>query len=243
MGRSVAAEALSGRIAVVSGAGGGIGRAVCRLFLDAGARVVALYRDPKAYDGLREEVAGHERLSGLRVDLAREAEIGAAVERIGRDPGSVDVLVNGAGVGFFGPIETISSAQWREMLDVNLTGTFLLIRGVVPLMKSHGGGVIVNIASVTGLRGYPKCSAYGATKAGVIGLTRSLAEELIPAGIRVVAVSPGSVDTPFQDNIPKHLPREKMIRPADVARAVLFAAALPDRAMLGDVVIRPRVIG
>ncbi len=231
---------IEGRVTVVTGAGGGIGRAVCRLFHESGALVVALYRERKEFSALRKDGAFGEGLYGIRVDVTREEDIRGAVGTIRADHGTIDILVNCAGIGFFGPIEKLDTAKWKEMVDINLSGTFLMTREALGAMKD--GGVIINIASLTGLKGYPKCSGYGATKAGIIGLSRSLAEELIPRGIRVVAICPGSVDTPFQDNIPKIIPREKMIKPEDVARTALFVAGLPERAMLGDVVIRPNVI-
>jgi 3-oxoacyl-[acyl-carrier protein] reductase len=235
-------EAIEGKVVVVSGSGGGIGREICRLFLEAGADLVALYRNRSEFGRIRVPEHARGTLIGAKVDLSRESEIDAAVDWIQREHRTIDVLINGAGVGNFGPIDSITSKQWRAMVDVNLSGTFLLTRRVVGVMKERGSGVIINIASIAGIRGYPKCSAYGATKAGVIGLTRCLAEELIPFGIRVMAISPGSVDTPFQDHIPKVIPREKMIRPEDVAKTVLFAASLPERALLDEVVIRPRVL-
>jgi NAD(P)-dependent dehydrogenase (short-subunit alcohol dehydrogenase family) len=235
-------ETIESRVVVVTGAGGGIGGAVCRVFHETGAVVVALFREQKEYTTLRKDKVFRERLSGIKVDVTREEEIAKAVTKIRRDHGTIDVLVNCAGVGYFGPIETLETTNWKEMVDVNLSGTFLMTREVVKVMKAGGGGMIINIASLAGLKGYPKCSGYGATKAGIIGLSRSLAEELIPNGIRVVAICPGSVDTPFQDNIPKIIPREKMIQPEDVARTALFVADLPERAMIEDVVIRPRVI-
>ncbi len=226
----------------MTGSGGGIGREICRVFKEANATVVPFYRDSAELKVLRRNGTIRKGESGVKIDVTREEEIDRATEQVCRDYGTIDILINNAGVGYFGPIDAIETYQWREMIDVNLSATFLLIRSVVSVMKERGGGVIINIASLTGLKGYPKCSAYGATKAGVVGLTRGLAEELIPYGIRVVAICPGSVDTPFQDNIPKLLPREKMLKPEDVARTALFVATLPERAMIEEVVIRPRVI-
>lgn len=236
------AETIEGKVVIVTGSGGGIGSEICRVFKEANATVVPFYRDGAELNALRKKGAIREGENGVKIDITREEEIDGAIERVCRDYGTIDILINNAGVGFFGPIDTIESTQWKEMVDVNLTATFLLTRSVVGVMKERGGGVIINIASLTGLKGYPKCSAYGATKAGVIGLTRGLAEELIPHDIYVVAICPGSVDTPFQDNIPKLLPREKMLKPEDVARTALFVATLPERAMIEDVVIRPRVL-
>jgi len=236
------ADPVEGKVVVIAGAGGGIGRAVCREFHESGARVIALYRRPRELAALRGDGSVEEGPFGYRVDLAREEEIRLAVSRVCRDHGTIDVLVNCAGVGYFAKIDSIKTCEWDEMVAVNLRGAFLLTREVVAVMKENGGGVIIHIASLAGLKGYPKCSAYGATKAGVIGLSRCLAEELIPYGIRVAAICPGSVDSPFQDRIPKVIPREKMILTEDVARSALFVASMPARALVEDIVIRPSAI-
>jgi NAD(P)-dependent dehydrogenase (short-subunit alcohol dehydrogenase family) len=235
-------EMIEGKVVVVTGSGGGIGKAICSLFHRSGARVVPLYRDRKEYNSLKKDGVVGKESYGFQIDLTRESVIMDVVGQICRDFGKIDVLINNAGVGYFGPIDSIKTSEWKEMLEVNLSGTFLLTREAVKGMKDRGGGAIINITSLAGVTGYPKCSAYGATKAGVIGLTRSLSRELIPHGIRVVAICPGSVDTSFQDNIPKIIPREKMLSPEDVARTALFVASLPKRAMIEEIIIRPRVI-
>ena len=235
-------DTIDGKVVIVTGSAGGIGTALCRVFGEAKATVVPFCRDAAQGRALRKGGAIGAGVSAIEVDLTRGEEIEGAIDRVRRDFGAIDVLINNAGVGYFAPIDSIETSQWQEMVDVNLSGTFFLTRAVVGVMKERGGGVVINIASLTGIEGYPKCSAYGATKAGVIGLTRGLAKELIPHGIRVVAICPGSVDTPFQDNIPKLLPREKMLKPEDVARTALFVATLPESAMIGEVVIRPRAL-
>lgn len=243
MKRSIyVAETIEGKVVVVTGSGGGVGADICRIFHQAGARVVPLYRERREYNSLLRDGKIGKESTGFQIDVTCEEEIKEVVGQICRDFGTIDVLINNAGVGHFGTIDSIESAEWMEMVDVNLTGNFLLTRETVRVMKERGDGVIINIASLAGVEGYPKCSAYGATKAGVIGLTRGLAKELIPHGIRVVAICPGSVDTSFQDNIPKIIPREKMLSPEDVAKTALFVAGLPKRAMIEDIVIRPRVI-
>ena len=235
------AETVEGKVVVVTGSGGGIGRAICEVFYRSGARVVPLYRKRREYTALLKNGTIGKESSGFQIDVTREEEITRVVERVCRDFGTIDVLINNAGVGYFDAIDSIKSSEWKEMVDVNLSATFFLTREAVKVMKGRGGGVIINITSLAGVKGYPKCSAYGATKAGVIGLTRSLAEELIPYGIRAVAICPGSVDTSFQDKIPKIVPREKMLSPEDIARTALFVPSLPKRAMVEYIVIRPRV--
>ncbi len=234
-------EGLEGKVVAVTGSGGAIGGEVCRAFGESGSVVIALYKDKNEHASLEREGSVDESRR-IKVDVTSEAEIKSAVRGICEEHGTIDVLVNCAGVGYFGPIDKLTTAQWNEMVGVNLSGTFMMTRETVRVMKKRNGGVVINIASVAGMKGYPRCSAYGATKAGVIGLTRSLAEELIPCGIRVAVISPGSVDTSFQDNIPRIIPRAKMIKPEDVARTALFIADLPARAMLEEIVVRPAVI-
>jgi NAD(P)-dependent dehydrogenase (short-subunit alcohol dehydrogenase family) len=185
------------RVALVTGAGGGIGRAVCALLASEGARVVGGDVVPAAAEATAEAVqaAGGEA-SALALDVTDpascEAAVAAAVERHGR----LDVLVNVAGTGGLVPTEQLTLAKWDATIRVNLTGTFLMCQHALrPLIAARGA--IVNIASVAGVRAVPYNAAYCASKAGVILLTKSLAVEFAAAGLRVNCVCPSSVDTGF----------------------------------------------
>ena len=173
---------------MVTGAARGIGRAIAEGFEAAGDIVRGL-------DVLAPEGPQSERLTTRSCDIADEAAVEREVAELLGEHGRIDVLANVAGIVTVGPIEDTSWADFRRVVDVNLGGVFNLCRYVIPAMKAQGSGVIVNMGSVSGHVGQVDHVIYGATKAGVIAMTRALAWELAPHRIRVVSVSPGSVDT------------------------------------------------
>jgi NAD(P)-dependent dehydrogenase (short-subunit alcohol dehydrogenase family) len=177
----------SPRVVVVSGAARGIGRAVAEGFAGAGDDVLGL--------DVLEARAGPERLRSRVCDVADEDDVAREIAALLDERGRIDVLANVAGVVTVGPIEDTTWSEFRRVVDVNLGGIFNLCRRVIPAMKAQRGGVIVNMGSVSGHVGQVDHAIYGATKAGVIALTRALAWELAPYRIRVVSLSPGSVDT------------------------------------------------
>lgn len=178
-------------IAVITGASAGIGAATAARFQADGWAVVGL--DIASRDG--PDVAHREDFVLWHCDVSNEADVGGVVDRIRRMFGRVDALINVAGIAIVKPLEEISWAEYRRLVDVNLGGQWLTCKHVVPIMKTQGAGVIVNVASVSGHVGQVAHSLYGATKGAVIAFTRAAALELAPFGIRVVSISPGSVDT------------------------------------------------
>jgi NAD(P)-dependent dehydrogenase (short-subunit alcohol dehydrogenase family) len=218
------AAALSGRIAVVTGASRGIGHAIAQALSRAGATVAgcALHATP---DG---DVAA--------CDVRRADD----VERFARDVearlGAPNLLINNAGTVARAPLESLDEAAWDDVVDANLKGTYLITRAFLPGMRSpavraRGGARIINIASISGRMGTSGLTAYCAAKHGVVGLTRALAEELRPDGIPVNAVCPGSVDT---DMLKVGMPGAKaMMSPEDVAGVVLYLATSAPVAMTG----------
>jgi NAD(P)-dependent dehydrogenase (short-subunit alcohol dehydrogenase family) len=177
----------SPRVVVVSGAARGIGRAVAEAFASAGDDVLGL--------DVLEAPAGPQRLRSRACDVADEDDVAREISALLDERGRIDVLANVAGVVTVGPIEDTTWTEFRRVVDVNLGGIFNLCRRVIPAMKAQRSGVIVNMGSVSGHVGQVDHAIYGATKAGVIALTRALAWELAPYRIRVVSLSPGSVDT------------------------------------------------
>jgi NAD(P)-dependent dehydrogenase (short-subunit alcohol dehydrogenase family) len=173
---------------VVSGAARGIGRAIAEGFAAVGDTVLGL-------DVLPPETPDEGGLRTVRCDVSDEADVARAIEDLLGERGRIDVLANVAGIVTVGPIEDTPWADFRRVVDVNLGGVFNLCKAVIPSMKARRGGVIVNMGSVSGHVGQVDHVIYGATKAGVIAMTRALAWELAPHRIRVVSVSPGSVDT------------------------------------------------
>jgi NAD(P)-dependent dehydrogenase (short-subunit alcohol dehydrogenase family) len=218
------------RVAVVTGAARGIGRRTAEVLAGEGYAVVAC--DMEAPAAVAASLEGVVALGG---DVADEAD----VERIARDAialeGRVDVLVNNAGISSIGPAESLGAATWRRVLDVNLTGPFLLCRALGPHMLGRGSGAVVNVASIAGLAGVGDRAAYNASKHGLIGLTRTLAAEWGGRGVRVNAVCPGWVKTEMDvedqadggytdADIAARVPMGRFAEPGDVAAAIAYLA-------------------
>ncbi|HEU5129065.1 MAG TPA: glucose 1-dehydrogenase [Glycomyces sp.] len=217
---------LDGRVAIVTGGARGIGAAYARALHGAGAAVVIA--DVLAAEG--EALAGElgEDARFTELDVTDEDAWTAAVDGALEAFGAVDVLVNNAGIANAAPIEHFSLEKWHAVIGVNLTGTFLGCRAVVPAMKAAGRGSIVNVSSVEGLRGSVRLHGYTASKFAVRGLTKSLAVELGPSGIRVNSVHPGFIRTEMTTRIDSEglvIPLGRSGVPEDLAGAVLFLAS------------------
>jgi NAD(P)-dependent dehydrogenase (short-subunit alcohol dehydrogenase family) len=185
-------QGLAGKRVLVTAGGAGIGRAIAGAFLAEGAGVWICDIDAEA---VAEARSAHPELGTSRTDVAESSQVDEMFGAIRQAFGGLDCLINNAGIaGPTGPIENLEPEAWRRCVAVNLEGAFLCTRRAVPLLKAAGGGAIVNISSTAGLMGYPLRTPYAAAKWGVIGLTRSLAIELGPHGIRVNAICPGSVE-------------------------------------------------
>jgi NAD(P)-dependent dehydrogenase (short-subunit alcohol dehydrogenase family) len=203
--------------AIVTGGGRGIGAAVARALTARGVKVTVFARTRAELD--RVVAAGGAALA-VAGDVASEEDVARLVAAHERALGPADVLVNDAGITVRGLAEDLSPADFRRVLDVNLTGAFLCARAVIPGMKARGRGRIVNVASISATLGTAEGSAYNASKWGLVGLTKCLAEELRPHGVQCLAVSPGSTDTEMLRRTP--FPPE--MTPEDVAKVVVFAA-------------------
>ncbi len=231
---------LAGQVALVSGASRGIGRAVALAFAREGARVVLVARGREGLDQVARAVEGDGGSALVFPGDAAEAETGrravdAALDRFGR----LDCVVTAQGAGAFGPLEMSRIEDWDAMLRANLTATYLLCRAALPTMLAAGRGTIVAVVSLAAVRAIPGCAAYTASKAGVLGLVRALAAEVRGRGVRVAAVSPGAVDTPFWDAIPSPPDRHRMLRPETVAEAALLVVAQPPEAFVEEIVLAP----
>ena len=211
-----------GRVALVSGAASGIGLAVSDRLEDEGAAVI------------RSDI--HRIAGGIVCDVRDATSCAAAVASVLGDHGRLDILANVAGIGISRTIQDLDPTEWRDIIEVNLTGTFLLSQSALPALLETKG-TIVNMGSVAGMRATPYNAAYCASKGGVIMLTKSMAIELAKAGVRVNAVCPASVDTPFLRGfeLPEGAdmslltrassPMGRMIDPAEVAAAVAYLAS------------------
>jgi 3-oxoacyl-[acyl-carrier protein] reductase len=219
-----------GRIAFVTGAGQGMGRAIVRHFAEQGATVYAADINAEA---LEETVAGlGERGRVQRCDVTDEASVKAAFERVVSESGRLDILVNNAGIGSHDAFLDTPLEHWNRVIGVNLTGAFLCTREAARLMSQAGAGAIVNLASTAAMTGEGP-SHYCASKAGIMGLTRSTARELAANGIRINTLVPGPTDTPMMAGIPaewmeamvKAIPLARLCLPEEIARVAAFLAS------------------
>lgn len=187
---------LSGRVAVVTGGNGGIGLGLARGLARGGARVVVAARNAdkseSAVEALRQ--LGSEALA-IAVDVTDEASVNALVDQVATRCGRLDILVNNAGINIRQPVQDLGLEQWHEVLDTNLTSAYLCAKAAYPLMKRAGGGKIINVGSMLSIFGAAYAPAYGASKGGVVQLTKSLAVAWAPDHIQVNAILPGWIDT------------------------------------------------
>jgi NAD(P)-dependent dehydrogenase (short-subunit alcohol dehydrogenase family) len=183
------------KVALVTGAARGIGLAVARRFLADGWRVALLDIAGDLFGKSVTALAVPDQTLAIPCDVSDANAVASALSDIERRFGRLDALINNAGIAVFAPLMETSEADWSRVLAVNLTGPFLCTKAAVPLMRNHGGGAIVNITSISGLRASTLRSAYGTSKAGLAHLTKQLAVELAELGIHVNGVAPGPVDT------------------------------------------------
>lgn len=235
---------LSGRVALVTGGTRGIGRAIVLALAGAGATVFVGGRSAEAVEAMTAGSGVADRLHPLPFDVADPAAVKAAFMALQKLAGRLDILVNNAGVLKDAVIEMTSTGLMAETLATNLTGTLTCCQYAVRLMGRSGGGSIINLTSIIGRVGYPGHTAYGAAKAGVIGLTLSLAREVGGRGIRVNAVAPGTIDTDMIAGIPaekragliERIALGRIGQPDDVAPLVLFLAGDGARYISGQVI-------
>ncbi len=234
----IQSKPLSGKIAVVIGAGRGIGRAIALSLASAGAFVVAAARTISELEAVTQEIQSRAgQAVAMTVDVISYPAVKAFADAIRRKFGRVDVLVNCAGVALIASLDATSEADWDLVLDTNLKGTYLCTHAMIDLLRASGAGQVVNIASKVGLTGHAMVSAYAAAKAGVIGFSRSLAQELSAENIRVFTVCPGPVDTPMRWAATPDLDPRFVIPAKTVAETVLFLVTMQGQATLGEVVV------
>lgn len=223
---------MSERVALITGGVTGIGAATARVLKDAGYRVVATYPGLEALDMAQ----AFHRDTGIAVygwSVVDFDACQAGVAEVAEEVGPVDILVNNAGITRDAMLHKMSPAQWREVIDTDLTGCFNMCRAVVPGMRERGFGRIVNISSVNGQTGQFGQTNYAAAKAGILGFTKSLALESAARGITVNAIAPGYTDTAMVAAVPPDIlkkivakmPVGRLGRPAEIARTVLFLVA------------------
>ncbi len=237
----VLALQLDNTVALVTGAGRGIGKAISRSLSEAGAHVILAARSEPELEALRDALqAAGGHASVQCVDLGDEASITSLFDAVRNKHGRIDVLVNNAGIGHYGPVVDFSTGDFDEIMRVNLRGTFLCCREALRIMQEQRSGTIINIASVVGIKGYPLQAAYTASKHGMMGLTKSLAVEAQAHGVRVSAVLPGGVATEMVTQSRPDLDPDELLQPEDVAGAVEYLLSLSDKAAVDQIYIRRR---
>ena len=223
---------LTGKVALLTGANGGIPRATAALFHRLGAHLVLTDLDLAALDGFAASLPESEqRVLTARVDVTKRDEVDEAVAMAGREFGGIDILVTGAGLYVEQEVTAMSDEDWRLALGVNLDGVFYACRAAMPLLRK--GGSIVNIASMAGHRGSARHAHYAACKSAVLGFTRSVVHELAPRGIRANCVSPGIIATPMTESIMAQngaaliaaTPMKRFGTPEEVASVIAFLAS------------------
>ena len=234
---------LDGKVAMVTGGSRGIGRAIAAALAEEGAKVAVVGRDLARAEQAAAEI-GHGA-KGFACDVASQAQVDAAVAAIEKDLGSVDVLVNNAGLAKDNVFLRLSDDDWDAVLDANLKGAFHTIKAATRGMMKRRWGRIINVSSVVGLIGNKGQANYAASKAGLLGLTKSIAKELASRNVTVNAVAPGFIATDMtaaltpeqREVLAKQIPMERLGKPEDVAAAVLFLASEASAYITGQVFV------
>ncbi len=235
---------LDGKVALITGAAQGIGKAIALMLAKNGADIVVSDINlEKAQETSREIEAMGRRSMAIKVDVSKSEEVEQMVEKIINEFGKIDILVNNAGITRDKLILRMTEEDWDAVLNVNLKGTFNCTKAVIRHMSKQKSGKIVNIASVSGEMGNPGQANYSASKAGVIGFTKTIAREFAQRGINVNAIAPGYIETPMTDILPekvkeelkKMIPLERLGKPEDVAQAVLFLVSEASSYITGQV--------
>ena len=232
-------QALAGQLAVITGAGRGIGAAIAQSLAKLGATAVLCGRTRAGLETSAKAIADEGgKAEVIPCDVTSLESVETAAKRIESAFGRLDILVNNAGIGGFGgPLHQLPPDAWDEILNTNLRGVYYVIRAFAPLMIRARSGHIINISSIAGKNALPNGAAYGASKWGVNGLTYSVAEELRGHNIRVSVICPGSTNTelsPHEGKDPK-----KMLQPEDVAHAVEMLVTQNPRSFVSEVILRP----
>lgn len=231
---------LKGKSAIVTGGTKGIGRAIAEALVREGVNVCVSSRQENEIEAAVNELSGLQGgdVVGAICDVRNHDEVKALVAHTVAEFGHVDVVINNAGIGIFGKVEDTSPEDFRTVIETNLFGVFYCCHEVIPEMKKHGGGYIINISSLAGTNAHPKMAAYNASKFGLNGFSEALMQEVRHDGIKVSYIMPGSVNTEFGGDKPS-AEKAWQLQPTDIARVVLDLLHHDDRSLSSRVEIRP----
>jgi len=236
---------IKGKKALVTGGSKGIGKQIAKQLLEAGVHVAIASRDPEAAKIELETVAQEfgVSLKAYAIDFSNLEAIAAHINQIVSDFEGIDILINNAGMAYTAEIIHTSLTDWQKVIDLNLTSVFECIRTILPNMRLQTSGTIINVASVAAKQAFPTWGAYSASKFAILGLTQALAAEERSHGIKVMAICPGSVDTPLWDTldpqIAAHFDRHTMLNAETVAELVITMLTMPANAIISDLVLMP----
>lgn len=231
-------EKLTNKHVLVAGATGGIGEATVRLLVQSGATVYVAGRNAAKLN----ELAGSLSIPAERVfqiDMTDANSILDMGEQIHVQVPQLDILINATGIGIIKPLESLSVEEFRTSLQVNLEGSFLLVKTFLPNMKKAAKGLIINIPGVLGKVPMAGAAAYSASKYGLVGMMQSIREELKRTEVRITNIFMGGVDSPFWDTIDLRVQREKMVRPEEAARSIWFLCQQPASGVVSEMVLQP----
>ncbi len=233
---------VGGKVALVTGASKGIGKEVTRALCREGARVAISARSGNLLDNLAHELRpGGADVWPFAGDMSKEKEIHEFVRGAANHFGSIDIVVNNSGVGYFAPVGELTLEQWDGMFDLNVRSVFILTREALPHLRKAGESAVVNVVSLAGKNAFVGGAGYAASKHAVLAFSRCLMLEERKNGMRVLAICPGSVDTNFFDGREErsHPNLIQALKPADVASTIIHMLRMPQRAMISEVDIRP----
>ena len=230
---------LRGKVALITGGNRGIGLAFARALAAEGCQLMITGRHQVSLRKASRELAhAGIRVLGNVCDVRDPASVQSVMTEVKKQFHQLDILINNAGIAHRNlNVADLPAADWKEVMDTNLTGTFLVTRAALPLM--HSGGTIVNNLSIASTRVFPGSSAYNASKHGALGFTKTLREELRPKGIRVIALMPGATDTAIWKTLWPDAPRKKMMKPQTVAAALISALVLPADSTVEELILLP----
>ncbi|MBF8249138.1 MAG: 3-oxoacyl-(acyl-carrier protein) reductase [Bacteroidetes bacterium] len=231
---------LKNKIALVTGAGRGIGKAIALTMANEGALVILTARTLRELEGVRQTIEERDgKAQSIVADLTKDGDVERVFSQISVEFGRLDILVNNAGIGHFAPVRLLAAKDFDAMWNLNMRALFLCTQNAIPMMENQKSGIIVNISSLAGKNAFVNGAGYAATKWALMGFSKCLMLEEREYNIRVITVCPGSVDTSFNPLEGKRGNSDKILKPQDVADAVLTAITLPENAMMSEIDLRP----